>query len=548
MAALNSEALEALLELPEADRKAVIKQLPRDAQKRLYYHWPFWARADQVWTPGPERHTVVLAGRGWGKTRYGAEACRHVAEHAELCGGRKKEDHRDANHGQGGVIGIAGRTANDVNETILHGPSGLITISPPWFMPHHEPSKKRLTWPNGVIARLFSGDVPNSFRGPNIGFLWADELAHWAKIKEAWAMAMLTLRLGLHTRSIVTTTPIGVETLIDLIFAKDDEGNMIRDPDGLQGFKVKPTVRALTGSTLDNIANLDSGFIEDHVAGLAGTRLGAQEIEGEILMGSPGAPWQANEMRRCSREDVPDLDEIVVAVDPAMTKKVKKDADEMPETGIVAVGVHYASGSIYVLEDASGNYSGTEWANVAAAVYHRWRCDRMIVEDNQGGELVELNVRNVLTDEADHIEIERVRATRSKYARAGMVNGIWQQGRAYHVGDSRQWRRLEFQMTHYDPRKGDRGNQSDRMDGLVWAVLGLLGTDGDRTPLKSLGSEQLWAEVARKLAGKSGNRSELTKHAGKKRVKFQAGHGVISLASWPQRKIDALVDVIKLAA
>lgn len=560
MSVISSDALEALRELSPDVRRRVITRLPPKVQKRLYFDWGFWANRGEGWTqqwvPGLERYTIITAGRGWGKTRCGAEAVRHVAENPTLCGALPVEGAQKSKDGRGGWIGIAGRTVNDVNETMLYGPSGLITISPPWFTPEHNRSAKRLTWPNGVVARLFSGDVPESFRGPDIGFLWADELAHWHKLRKAWEVAEYILRRGEESRCLITTTPIGVPTFVDLVFAKDEDGNKIPDPDGLDGFMIAPHTRVVTGSTFDNLYNLDANFLEKHVAAKVDTRLGQQEVLGRIIMDMPGAPWRMKEVRRCKRSEVPDLDLVVVSVDPAMTKKADKDAEELPETGIMVAGVHFASGVLYILEDASGNYDSDEWANVAASLYHKWEATRIVVEDNQGGDLVEKNIRVCDVDGAQFIEIHRVRATKSKYARAGMVNGIWQQGRAFHVGakaelgTTNHWRRLEHQMTNFDPRKGDRGNQSDRMDALVWAVLGLLGEDADRTPLKALGTGELWAEVARKMRGENAKAADpLDKpKAPRRKVKFQAEGGLVSLKSWRTDQMVAFVDLIKRAA
>src|SRR5690606_7628003 len=156
-----------LLDLAPEQRAEVIGSLPTRAKSALLYDWRgFWARPEQLWEPGPWGE-IILGGRGAGKNMAGAQNIRHVAGHAELCGGRAKRNASDRHHGEGGWIGIAGRTANDVNETMLYGPSGLMTISPPWFRPRHIASRKILVWPNGVRARLMSGDTPESFRGPN---------------------------------------------------------------------------------------------------------------------------------------------------------------------------------------------------------------------------------------------------------------------------------------------------------------------------------------------------------------------------------------------
>lgn len=500
-------AMQALLDATPEQRRKAIKGMPPRDRVRLLYDWTFWARRSQLWRPGPEMHTFYLAGRGWGKTATGGGAVQYVAEHPELAGGRKKQGRWDRDHGNGAVIGIAGRTANDVNETMLYGPSGLITRSPPWFRPRHFASRKLLVWPNGCVARLMSGDVPDSFRGPNFGFVWTDELAHWAKLKRSLSMLKLTLRHGKNPRAVHTTTPIGVEPLVEMLFALDD-ARLPRparpgEPE-LQGFAIKDRVRIVKGSTYDNAANLASDFLSETVAEYEGTEEGDQELHGIILFGARGAPWRRDWIERCEPDDVPELALVVVGVDPTVSDGEINDNDEPCECGIVCVGVG-VDGMVYVLEDASGVMSTREWGAKAIEVAERHGADFLAVEENNGGELVETALRYV-SPRRRRIRIHRVRATKDKFKRAGLVAPMWEARRVRHVGSPRRFVKVEHQMCNFDPRKGPRGQLSDRMDALVWAMLAAVGDGTDRRRLRALSDPAAWRKIAAELRARSRGR------------------------------------------
>jgi phage terminase large subunit-like protein len=496
-----SEALSRLLALPESERRSAIKALPERARLHLLYDWEgFWGRAGQVWAPGEEIYTVYLAGRGTGKTRTGAEGTRLVAKRPWLAGGRKPRGPSDHTYGEGAVLGIAGRTANDVNETMLYGPSGLMTISPPWERPRHYPSKKLLVWRNGARARLFSGDVPKSFRGPNIGFLWADELAHWSKLAESWRTAKLMLRHGSFPRALITTTGLGVQALIELVYwcrngvpVPADEAPHLPN-DGR--YVYNPETRVITGSTYENVANLASSFLQSVVATYEGDELADQELRGMILFERRGAPWSRGDIERCEEDELPEFVSHVIAVDPSVSDGDDAATNEPCECGIIR-GALGADGVLYVLEDLSGTYSTDQWGDIVARTAVQHDVDHVAVEDNQGGELVEKNIR--MAAPRARIRVRRVHATRDKATRCSLVNRVWKTGRAKHVGNPRQWVRLEHQMTQFDPTKPAKGQRTDRMDAVVWLALDLLGDGTDRRKLKALSNVQALQAIARQV-------------------------------------------------
>lgn len=367
---------------------------------------------------------LILAGRGFGKTRTGAESVRAEAE-------------RD----KSGRIALVGPTAADVRDVMVEGESGILAISPPWFRPTYEPSKRRLTWPNGAIATTYSADEPDRLRGPQHSFAWGDEPASW-RYPEAWDMLQLGLRLGTRPRSIMTGTPKPIRLIRDLLARKD--------------------CHVTRGSTYDNRSNLAKPFLDAIVKKYEGTRLGRQELYAEVLDDVPGALWSRRCLDDYRVQKAPDLQRVVVAIDPPATS-----GEEANEAGIVVAGVD-ASGVAYVLEDWSQRASPEEWARKAIAAYRKWDADCLAAECNQGGEMVERVIKSV----AD-VPVKLVRATRGKYVRAEPASALYEQGRVKHVGVHPV---LEEQMTSFTPeRAADRsdGFSPDRVDALVWAITEL---------------------------------------------------------------------------
>jgi phage terminase large subunit-like protein len=324
---------------------------------------------------------------------------------------------------------------------MVEGESGILAISPPWFRPQYEPSKRRLTWPNGAIATTYSADEPERLRGPQHSASWCDELASW-RYPEAWDQLQFGLRLGTKPRVVVTTTPKPTRLIRDLLQRKD--------------------CRTTRGSTYDNRSNLARPFLEAIVKKYEGTRLGRQELYAEVLPDGPGALWTQRGLDDYRVVKAPALSRIVVAVDPAITS-----GEDANENGIIVSGIA-ADNSAYVLEDWSMRGSPDEWARKAVAAYRKHSADCIVAEANQGGEMVAQVIKSV----AD-IPVTLVRATRGKYVRAEPISALYEQGRVHHVGVLPQ---LEEQMTSFTPeRAADRtdGFSPDRVDALVWSLTEL---------------------------------------------------------------------------
>jgi len=338
-------------------------------------------------------------------------------------------------------LALVGPTAADVRDVMVEGESGILAVSPPWFRPQYEPSKRRLTWPNGAIATTYSADEPERLRGPQHSGAWGDEPASW-RYPEAWDMLQLGLRLGTRPRSVVTGTPKPIRLIRDLLQRKD--------------------CHVTRGSTYDNRSNLAKPFLDAIVKKYEGTRLGRQELYAEVLADVPGALWTQRGLDDYRVQKAPDLTRIVIAADPAITS-----GEDANENGIIVAGIS-ADSSAYVLEDWSMRGSPDEWARKAVAAYRKHNADCIVAEANQGGEMVAQVIRSV----AD-IPVKLVRATRGKYVRAEPISALYEQGRVHHVGVLSQ---LEEQMTSFTPeRAADRsdGFSPDRVDALVWAMTEL---------------------------------------------------------------------------
>jgi predicted phage terminase large subunit-like protein len=397
----------------------------------LYHEWAFWARAEQLPPPGDWRVWLILAGRGWGKTRTGAEWLLATAK------------------AQPGVrLAIVGETMDDARQVMTEGESGLLASAPPWFRPSYTPSKRQLSWPNGSLAFLYSADDPDQLRGPQFHAAWCDEVAKWQH-SASWDNLQFGLRLGDAPRVVATTTP--------------RPGGLLRQILGLSGVVVTK------GSTFDNRANLPQAFLAEIRERYGGTRLGRQELYAEVLEDTPGALWTGALIERLRVKTQPELARIVVAIDPA----VSLAGDE---TGIVVAG-RDAAGRVYVLEDLSGRYSPDGWARRAVQAYQDWQADRIVAEVNNGGALVTEVLRTVAAD----VPVRAVHASRGKRARAEPVAALYEQGRAAHVG---LFPELEAQMTRY---AGTGGEESpDRLDALVWAVTELMQGGGGEWRVRGL--------------------------------------------------------------
>lgn len=418
--------------LPEAELEAMLRGFSASELAALEYDWRFWARPSQLPPDGEWAFWLVLAGRGFGKTRTGAEYIRD-----EVDAGRA---HR---------VAMVAPTAGDARDVMVEGESGLLAISPPWNRPTYEPSKRRITWSNGAIATLYSADEPERLRGPQHDLAWADEVAAW-RYEEAYDQLMFGLRLGTRPRVVFTTTPKPTALIKALV----------KDPTGV----------VTRGSTYDNRANLAATFFSKIVAKYEGTRLGRQELRAEVLEDVEGALWSLAQIEeaRMSEETFKSapVGRTVVAIDPNVSKEPGAD-----EAGVLAVmrGAGQCpcgkSDCAYVLQDASGNIAPIEWARAAVGLYTKYSADRVIAEVNNGGDLVETQLRVV----DQNVSYKGVHAAKGKRTRAEPVQALYEQGRVHHVGSFPQ---LEDQMTQWVP---DMGLPSPgRMDALVWGLTELM--------------------------------------------------------------------------
>jgi len=404
------------------DRRAIHQAL----QEKYEWYAPGKAWKAQQPPPGDWRIWLLLAGRGFGKTRAGAEFVRD-----RVMAGEARR------------IALVAPTALDARAVMVEGESGLLSIGPSHERPDYEPSLHRLTWENGAVATLFSADEPNRLRGPQHDLAWCDELAAW-RHPAAWDMLMFGLRLGEDPRVVVTTTPRPIKLIRELL--------------------ADPKVIVTRGRTVDNRGHLAPAFLDQIVRRYEGTRLGRQELDGEILDDMPGALWNhglIDAARVATAPDLarPELTRIVVAIDPAVSS-----AEHSDETGIIVAG-RTGEGHGYVLADLSGHYRPAEWAKVAIAASKTHGADRIVAEVNNGGEMVEATLRML----DPNVPYAAVHAAHGKVARAEPVAALYEQGRVHHLGALPQ---LEDQMCAFsrDFDRDSAGYSPDRVDALVWAL------------------------------------------------------------------------------
>ena len=398
----------------------------------LPFLFEFWAMEHQLPPEGDWRNWVVMGGRGAGKTRAGAEWVRAQVE------GAKPFDKGECQR-----IALVGETIEQVREVMIFGDSGILACSPSDRRPEWQAGRKRLVWPNGAIAQVFSAHDPESLRGPQFDGAWVDELAKWKKGQETWDMLQFGLRLGELPRVCVTTTPRNVGVLKAIL--------------------ANPKTVVTNAPTEANRAYLAESFLEEVRARYAGTRLGRQELDGILLEDAEGAMWTLAALEDARVEEPPEFDRIVVAVDPPVTSHAKSD-----DCGIIVVGA-ITKGPVQnwravVLEDATVSAaSPNTWANAAIAAMEKWGAERLVAEVNQGGDLVETVIRQV----DPLVPIKKVHASRGKIARAEPVAALYEQGRIKHLrglGD------LEDQMCKMTSQGYEGKGSPDRVDALVWAL------------------------------------------------------------------------------
>lgn len=395
-------------------------------------HWLERARKNQLPPPGDWDDWLVLAGRGFGKTRMGAE-----------------ETGFNATARAATRWAAVAPTQNDCRTVMFEGESGLLNVIPSFFIKKYRADVLELELINGSIIYGKSAEKPDRLRGPQYHGAWCDEVASWQRLQDTWDNLKFGLRLGAHPRTIITTTPRPIPFLKDLMKRSTGEN---------------PRVVTSRGSTFENAANLAPSALRAFREVYEGTRKGQQELFAEILDTNENALWKAPQLDLCEVDDFPALVRIVVAVDPAVTTE-----DDSDETGIIVAGLG-DDGLAYVLADMSAHYSPLEWGRTVASVYHRWQADKVIAETNQGGDLVVSNINVVDAS----IPVEKIHAKRGKYLRAEPIAAYYEKGKVRHVG---RFHKLESQMLNYT---GSTDKKSpDRLDALVYAIGELMqGTVG----------------------------------------------------------------------
>jgi len=400
-----------------ADRSATLESAPKP--------WRELARPEQLAPDGTWLTWIYMAGRGAGKSRSAAEWVHERAQAEPGC-----------------RIALIGRTPADVRDVMIEGDSGILTIAKD-ERPVYQPTKRRISWPNGSTAHTYSAEVPSQLRGPQHGYAWCDEPASWTdagkgdSLDTAWNNLMLGLRLGRSPRCVATTTPKPV-ALIRTILGR-------------------ASTVVTRGTTFDNLDNLAPSFREEVLAAYEGTRIGRQELLGELLEDVEGALWTLAGIDADRVETAPEMRRVVVGVDPSGGSGPNND-----EQGIIVAGLG-ADGDLYVLDDRSCKLSPNGWASRAVGAFHEYAGDRIAAERNFGGEMVLSTIKQVSAS----VPVKMVSASRGKVQRAEPVAAAYEQHRVHHVGSLAK---LEDQMTTWTPADG---TSPDRLDALVWALTEL---------------------------------------------------------------------------
>ncbi len=435
-----------ILSKPRAERIKLLSEIPPADALAILNNWKIWRRPDQTPPEGDWLVWLVMGGRGAGKTRTGAE---WVREQVQL-GYRR--------------IALVAETAADARDVMVEGESGILSISHPgdrdihgrlMGVPLYEPSKRSLTWANGARAWTYNAREPGQLRGPQHDAAWADEIAKY-RYEDAWDQLMLGLRLGKNPRALATTTPRNRKFIREII---SDEGTV------------------LTGaSTYANRANLAPKFVDRIIRRFEGTRLGRQELYGELLTDVVGALWSLDQIDQLRDEPMaPEAyRRIVVAVDPPGSSEEGSD-----EAGIVVAGIDVAE-RLCVLEDLSDRMTPDEWGRAAVLAYDRWMADKIVGERNNGGDMVAATVRNAADAlfregkrRSKHLAYRDVWASKGKAIRAEPISALYEQNRARHHGS---FPALEDQMAAFtiDFDRRVAGYSPDRLDAMVWAATDLM--------------------------------------------------------------------------
>ncbi len=433
---LIAEIIDELRPLPYAQRRALLDayldELDEFDRLRLQHAWELHARPDQLPPPGNWNTWLILAGRGFGKTRTGAEWVRAQTE-----------------TGRARRVALIARSLAEAHSIMIEGESGILNTSPPWHTPIYEPSKRKLTWPNGARALIFSSHEPDQLRGPQFDSAWCDELASWQYPNQTWNNLNFALRLGQPPKCVVTTTPKSIELVRTL-----SNG---------------PGVHVTRGTTFQNKDNLAPEFFDAIVEQYDGTNIGRQEIYAELIDQDENALWKRAWIEDARLTSHPPVARIVVAIDPAMSAKPSSS-----ETGIVVVGADMHREHAYVLADESGRLTPQGWAMRAVHLFDKFNASRIIAEDNAGGDLVKSTLKAAVPRTLPY---KGIKARTGKYLRAEPVAALYEQGRVHHVG---RFPELEDQMCTWSAELGPSGSP-DRADALVHAITELM---IERIPIK----------------------------------------------------------------
>lgn len=408
--------------MPEEERAAFIEATSMDESEAMPWDWERWARRSQIEPEGDWLTWLILAGRGWGKTRAGAEWCQERVQDTY------------------GRLHLVGATASDARDIMIEGPSGVLSTQRPWNKVTYSPTKRLLTWENGAVGLVFSADEPERLRGEQCEAAWSDELAAW-RYPEAWSQLQLGLRLGPMPRNVVTTTP--------------------RPTPEVKQLAAAPTTHVTHGITYENIFNLAPAFIQEVIRVYEGTRFGRQELYADILDDAPGALWNHSgiEEVRIRKDEAPEkYDRFVIGVDPAISF-----SSESNETGIIVCGK--LKERAYVLLDKTARLKPEEWAQRVCSLSKEYDGALVVAESNQGGDMVQHTI-NVYDPS---VPVKLVHASKAKLIRAEPVATAYERGRVKHVG---AFDKLEDQMCSYEPGFGM--DSPDRLDALVWAMTELV--------------------------------------------------------------------------
>lgn len=436
---MTASLASSLASLSNEKRLEILEGLTEEDFIQLEHDWGFWGRPEQIAPAELWSTWLILAGRGFGKTRTGAEWIREKKDTSPL-------------------IALVGETVADVRDVMIEGESGILRCSPKDERPIYTKSLRKLTWPNGAEAHCYSGEDPDQLRGPQHFAAWVDELCKMQYADETWDQLSFTMRKGEHPQTLITTTPRPLKVLREIMA---EIGTIIT-----------------RGSTYDNADNLAPKFIETVKNRYEGTRLGRQELNAEILDDVLGALWTRKMIGLAAskrRYAISDLKRVSIGVDPSGTSKETGD-----KQGIVAAA-EFNDGSFGVLEDASGHYTPHEWGAMACKLYHKYEADRIVAEANYGGDMVVSTIRSV----DPNVPVVKVHASRGKNIRAAPIASLYEQCRVKHClvglyGEPQAFPEMEDQMCQMTNEEYEGDESPNELDAAVWALTDLAFPKGGR--------------------------------------------------------------------